>query len=1258
MDEQKVMNRREDSPGIHLLTGEALRRTVILPLCLVLATGLFLSYSLAATSLRAPGTNQVVFQQGLNTCRVLSWQAQHPRIWLTPAKLAQLQAKIAAHTADWQRWHDYAVNTLPTDDWAFNPIMQHALVYRLHNESNPALATQHADYALARMQELANNVDGSCPPQSFQMTAYCCIDLALGYDWLYDYPGFTSAIKAQVRGALEPRLDWTLDEYNLAFHNEHYLNMLAEGLAGYALHGDSARAQTYIDHARFSRFQDRTLPALDLMGRGGGWAEGEQYGLGALMHLTEYMMAVRSASGEDLFATSPYFADQVRHIVHSTAPDWILDWGKATRIPHLRGDTDTRYITFHDYARYRLLMLAEALATPSPVVDGGGQGGGAQPDGRDAASRLARGYVNQAPGNQMQWTTFCVWDFLWDNPALPASAVSDQPLAHLEEGTGLAFMRSDWSETAAWLSFQAGDHFSAHQHRDQNSFTIYRQGRLAIDSGAYDYWCSEHMLNYQHQSIAHNTIAVRDPTEAFGTVCSGESPAINVEGQRAFDPYSIEAEDVEYWQAAAGVYDTADILRYDHAADESYTYALGEATNAYSDKVQLFTREFLYLRPDVVVVFDRVRVSDPAFTPRWVLHTVYTPTVSGNVVNTTVPGHIVTYDGNLVTATSGHHLEGLASYSGLADGKLFCRTLLPASHTITLIGGAGYEAWVDGVNSPYDPGDRHQPGDWRVEVRPTAATTEHLFLHVLQATDASVEAIPEVALIEAGEMVGAHIKSAGGNRLALFSADIEAAAPTGPIVYSFQPTASTRHLLLDLVPGASYNVSVQGNDGTQTVTVQGPISNTQYPIPNTKSQVTGHSYFVTSDQGVLSFTTAAPVSLSKGPYLQSVTPNSIVVVWETDVPGDSVVEYGPTSAYGFAATEAATTTHHAVTIEGLSRYTIYHYRVLTNGSALSDDSTFKTAADPTQGTFSFAVYGDNRTNHAAHQSVVDRALTLAPDFVLDTGDLVEDGTVAGQWDTFFDIERELLRTAPFFPCLGNHERNSAHYFDLFHLPNNERYYSFDYGHAHIVALEVDGYQDYSAGSAQYNWLASDLAGTSQPWRFVFFHFPPYSSGSHGDDLTAQRDLVPLFEQYGVQIVFNGHDHDYERSLVNGVNYIVAGGGGAPLYSVTGGPYTVYAESTLHVVSIAVNEHTLTSVGVRPDGTTFDQFTMTCTPLSRDLDCDCDVDVADIMIVASRWHSSVGEDDYNPAYDLDDDGDVDIVDIMLVAVRWGERCDGQ
>ena len=81
----------------------------------------------------------------------------------------------------------------------------------------------------------------------------------------------------------------------------------------------------------------------------------------------------------------------------------------------------------------------------------------------------------------------------------------------------------------------------------------------------------------------------------------------------------------------------------------------------------------------------------------------------------------------------------------------------------------------------------------------------------------------------------------------------------------------------------------------------------------------------------------------------------------------------------------------------------------------------------------------------------------------------------------------------------------------------------------------------------------------------------------------------------------------------------------------------------------------------PTGTPTSTPTPTATPtpscdLPGDLNCDCIVDVADVMLVASHWHNSVGDNDYDPAHDLDDDGDVDIVDIMLVAVQWGETCD--
>jgi predicted phosphodiesterase len=330
------------------------------------------------------------------------------------------------------------------------------------------------------------------------------------------------------------------------------------------------------------------------------------------------------------------------------------------------------------------------------------------------------------------------------------------------------------------------------------------------------------------------------------------------------------------------------------------------------------------------------------------------------------------------------------------------------------------------------------------------------------------------------------------------------------------------------------------------------------------------------------------VTLTRGPYLQSVTTDSIVVVWETDGPADSRVDYGPTTIYGLAVSSDISVTHHALTLTGLSPHSLYHYRVSSNGLALGEDSTFRAAAGPTQTGFSFVVFGDTATNGEAHPSVVNRAVALAPDFVLHNGDFVEDGRVAGQWTTFFTIEHALLRQSPLYGTLGNDDMSSPNYFDAFHLPGNERWYSFDYGNAHIVSLEMDDDSDFEPGNSQYAWLDNDLANTDRQWKIVFFHVPPYTPA-------ALSTLVPLLAKHGVDIVFSGHVHLYERTVFDGVVYIISGGGGEPLYSGSLNPYSAYYTSTYHCVLITINGRSLTSVGVRPDGVEFDPFTLYAPP---------------------------------------------------------------
>ena len=197
------------------------------------------------------------------------------------------------------------------------------------------------------------------------------------------------------------------------------------------------------------------------------------------------------------------------------------------------------------------------------------------------------------------------------------------------------------------------------------------------------------------------------------------------------------------------------------------------------------------------------------------------------------------------------------------------------------------------------------------------------------------------------------------------------------------------------------------------------------------------------------------------------------------------------------------------------------------------------------------IYGDSRTGHQIHQKVVNEIIKTKPSLVFHTGDLVEDGLIPDQWTTFNEIISDLIKIADFYPALGNHENNSPLYFDNFDLPNNERWYIVEKNNLHFIIL--DSNSDCSIDSEQYLWLEDDLQNINENIKIVIaiFHHPPFSTGPHTEDEKGLRQsIVPLFEQYGVDIVFNGHDHDYERSLYNSIYYIVTGGGGAPLCDQT------------------------------------------------------------------------------------------------------------
>lgn len=308
----------------------------------------------------------------------------------------------------------------------------------------------------------------------------------------------------------------------------------------------------------------------------------------------------------------------------------------------------------------------------------------------------------------------------------------------------------------------------------------------------------------------------------------------------------------------------------------------------------------------------------------------------------------------------------------------------------------------------------------------------------------------------------------------------------------------------------------------------------------------------------------------RGPYLQSMTHDSVVVRWRTDRDSKSVVMYGTSlDQMTNRASAAGELTDHVVYLNHLRPGTRYYYMVGTAPDRFLAGGTFD---------YSFVTYpqpgpvtplrvwavGDPGTANKDQRAVRDAFYTFSKarpaDLWLMLGDnAYETGTDKQYQKAVFEMYDVLFRSTCLWPTIGNHDAGSANsdtqsgvYFDVFTLPTlgqaggvpsgTEAYYSFDVAHVHFVCLDSEG-TDRSTNGAMARWLKADLDSTRQDWIIAFFHHPPYSKGSHDSDnpkdsggrlADMRRNLLPILEEGGVDLVLCGHSHSYERSfLVDG-----------------------------------------------------------------------------------------------------------------------------
>ena len=328
---------------------------------------------------------------------------------------------------------------------------------------------------------------------------------------------------------------------------------------------------------------------------------------------------------------------------------------------------------------------------------------------------------------------------------------------------------------------------------------------------------------------------------------------------------------------------------------------------------------------------------------------------------------------------------------------------------------------------------------------------------------------------------------------------------------------------------------------------------------------------------------------------------SATVSWQTSLTTKSIVQFGLDSSYGLKQ-EAnpnvrtfgrAQRIYHNVHLTGLQPNTTYHFRC-GDGRDWSQDHTFTTA--PKDGPFAFLVVGDTLAElpNSKWPLVASLLAETEGGFVVHTGDLVLYGSDPEVWDEFFELEGKPAWLRPLMPCLGNHEENAQIYFDQFALPDAEQWYSFDYCNAHFISLSTET----DLQGLQLEWLRDDLAASDATWKFVYFHKPPYCSTGGWEKV--RKTWCALFDQYHVDIVFSGHIHVYERtkpikngsvqsSPSDGPIYIVTGGGGANLGSVTRQNWIVHGESVHHFLKLAINGSNLTCKAYHPNGSILDSF---------------------------------------------------------------------
>lgn len=312
-------------------------------------------------------------------------------------------------------------------------------------------------------------------------------------------------------------------------------------------------------------------------------------------------------------------------------------------------------------------------------------------------------------------------------------------------------------------------------------------------------------------------------------------------------------------------------------------------------------------------------------------------------------------------------------------------------------------------------------------------------------------------------------------------------------------------------------------------------------------------------------------NITRGPYLQMMSPSSTRIRFRTDNDSKPNILIGKSpKSLTRTIKQSTSTKEHELLIDSLTSNTRYYYQIVTPTQTLGDSTYFFQTA-PAEGAktkFSFWSTGDMYPGQAqldVYEGFKKFIGNKYTNMYLTVGDNVYAGASDNDFQAnFFQVYQNgpILKQSALFPSTGNHDYDISSrrqddptiaYFQNFTLPrkgelngipsNSEAYYSYDYGNTHFICLDshawgADNMRLFDGPSEQLNWLKKDLAANKQDWTVVYFHHPPYTKGTYDSDsnqgfnaelFNLRNILVPIFDEYHVDIVLTGHSHIFERS---------------------------------------------------------------------------------------------------------------------------------